>query len=63
MIDDFELIKLLNHYKMYDYTLKQNKKGYYILISNKTKHDICMTKNRDVMKKAIELIGGNNDIK
>lgn len=58
MIDDFSLIKLLNYYKMYDYTLKQNKKGYYILIYNATKHNICMTKNRDVMKKAIELIGG-----
>jgi len=58
MIDDIELIKLLNYYKMYDYTLKSNKKGYYILISNKTKHEICMTKDRNVMKKAIELLGG-----
>ena len=58
MIDDIGLIKLLIHYKMYDYTLKCNEEGYYILISNKTNHTICMTKNRNAMKKAIEIIGG-----
>lgn len=63
MIDDIGLIKLLNQYKMYDYNLKFTKEGYYILISNKTQHNICMTKNRNVMKKAIELIGGSNDFK
>lgn len=59
MIDDIYLIKLFTHYNMSDYKLKQDKKGYYYLIYKKNKHIICMTKNREMMKKAIELIGGN----
>ena len=58
MIDDIYLIKLFAYYNMTDYKLKQDKKGYY-LIYKKNKHIICMTKNRETMRKAIELIGGN----
>lgn len=59
MIDDKELFKLFTHYNLKDYTLKIDKKGYYYLIYNLTKHIICYTNNRDTMYKAINFIGGN----
>ena len=59
MIEDKELFKLFTYYNLKDYTLKIDKKGYYYLIYNVTKHVICYTKNSETMAKAIHLIGGN----